>query len=73
MSSKDREANLVMGREGEGEEEGQSLTERAGVLEDKEWAIFFQSFFNICLFIWLCQVTVAACRIFSCHTWDLGP
>ena len=58
MSSKDREANLVMGREWEGEEEGQSLTERGGVLEDKEWAIFFKSFFNICFFIWLCQVAL---------------
>ena len=49
MSSKDREASLVMGREREGEEEGQSLTERGGVLEDKEWAIFL-ILFNICLF-----------------------
>ena len=49
MSSKDREASLVMGREREVEEEGQSLTERGGVLEDKEWAIFL-ILLNICLF-----------------------
>ena len=40
MRSKDRGANFVMGREWEGEEEGQSFTERGGVLEDKEWEIF---------------------------------
>ena len=25
------------------------------------------------LFIWLCQVLVASCRIFSCSIWDLVP
>ena len=25
------------------------------------------------LFIWLCQVLVVACRIFSCSVWDLVP
>ena len=30
---------------------------------------FFNSYFY--LFIWLCQVLVVACRIFSCGMWDL--
>ena len=30
-------------------------------------------FLNIYLFIWLCQVFVLACRIFSCDVWDLVP
>ena len=30
-------------------------------------------FFNVYLFIWLCQVLDAACGIFSCSTWDLVP
>ena len=28
-------------------------------------------FFNVYLFIWLCQVLVAACGIFHCSIWDL--
>ena len=34
-----------------------------------------QDFFkrNICLFIWLHRVFVAACGIFRCRTWDLVP
>ena len=40
---------------------------------------FFFSFFNIYLFIWLCQVLAAACGIFdlhwgfSCGMWDIVP
>ena len=33
--------------------------------------IFFLFFFNIYLFIWLPQVLVAACGIFSCSMWTL--
>ena len=32
---------------------------------------FFRYFFY--LFIWLCWVLVAACRLFSCNIWDLVP
>ena len=62
-----------MGREWEGEEEGQSFTERGGVLEDREWEIFLKYILLKYLFIWLCQVIVAACGVFSCHTWNLVP
>ena len=29
--------------------------------------------FKTCIFIWLWQVLVVACRIFSCSMWDLFP
>ena len=40
------------------------------------WAALHASFFfNIyfCLFIWQCQMSVAAHEIFSCGLWDLAP